>query len=165
MAAGITREALAVVLQLMAPLQMQEHPYVQPLTIAPEQVFCLARNAFWEARNQDDEGRLAVAFVTLNRARSKSFPGTICEVVWQRKQFSWTHDGKRDEIPPVRVHDGTWERTVRVVLRALSPYTDDPTNGALFYHAGYVEPPWTQDIGMTAVLTIGDHTFYRRNRR
>lgn len=163
--AGVTREALAVVLQLLAPISGPEHPLLPPFGYSAEQVFCLAQNAFWEARNQSEEGRLAVAFVTMNRVKSHSFPDTICEVVWQRKQFSWTHDGKSDRIPPVRVQDGTWERTVRVVLRALSPYTDDPTNGALFYHAGYVEPPWTQDIGMSAVLTIGDHTFYRRERR
>lgn len=163
--AGLTPQALAVVVQLLAPLQQAEHPSLPTYQHTAEQVFCLAQNAFWEARNQSEEGRLAVAFVTINRVRSQSFPDTICGVVWQRKQFSWTHDGKGDHIPPVRVQDGTWERTVRLALRALSPYTDDPTNGALFYHAQYVSPPWTQDIGMRAVLTIGDHTFYRRKRR
>lgn len=161
---GLTTAAMALVLQLMAPLTgFDESPHVARFDHTPEEVFCLAQNMFWEARNQSQEGRLAVAFVTLNRVRSKAFPDTICAVVWQRKQFSWTHDGKSDKIPRQRVDDGMWGRTVQAALRALSPYTDDPTNGALFYHADYVDPVWAK--GMQIVLTIEDHKFYRKGKR
>ena len=57
---------------------------------------CLALAIYWEARNQPTIGQLAVAQVVVNRVESKRWPSTICDVVWQKKQFSWTHDGKSD---------------------------------------------------------------------
>ncbi len=56
----------------------------------------LACNIYWEARTETYEGRLAVMAVTLNRVSSPAYPDTIAEVVWQRRQFSWTIDGKPD---------------------------------------------------------------------
>lgn len=158
---GVTAGTMAVVVQLVAALSYEPAP---PFEYSNEDIFCLAQNVFWEARDQSIEGKLAVAHVTMNRVRAKAYPDTICEVVWQRKQFSWTHDGKSDRIPPTRVKDGTWERTVHLAIRAMSPYTDDPTNGSLFYHADYVQPKWVQDVGMRLVVSIGDHIFYRRER-
>ena len=51
---------------------------------------CLALNMFFEARDQDFEGMMMVADVTIERVEDKRFPDSICGVVWQRKQFSWT---------------------------------------------------------------------------
>jgi spore germination cell wall hydrolase CwlJ-like protein len=57
---------------------------------------CLALNMFFEARNESLIGQVMVAEVTLNRVANARFPDTVCEVVWQDRQFSWTHDGKTD---------------------------------------------------------------------
>ena len=60
-----------------------------------EEVFCLARNIYFEAGNQPLAGRIAVGQVTINRRNHKLFPNTICAVVHQggerkhRCQFSW----------------------------------------------------------------------------
>ena len=32
----------------------------------------------------------------MNRVRSRAFPNTVCDVVWQPSQFSWTKDGRPD---------------------------------------------------------------------
>jgi len=55
---SITPEAMAVVVSLIAPLTgFEPDPYTAPLEYTARDVFCLAQNAFWEARNQSDEGR------------------------------------------------------------------------------------------------------------
>lgn len=56
----------------------------------------LACNIYFEARNESLEGMMAVVAVTLNRVDNPNYPNTVHEVVWARKQFSWTHDGKAD---------------------------------------------------------------------
>ena len=58
---------------------------------------CLSLNIYFEARNQSIKGMALVAEVTINRVRHPDWPSRVCEVVWQNKQFSWTHDGKSDE--------------------------------------------------------------------
>mgnify|MGYP003314693505 CR=1 FL=1 len=64
-----------------------------------EEMYCLAKNIYFESRDQPYIGRLAVAQVTMNRVKSEEFPDTICDVVTQggerkhRCQFSWYCDG------------------------------------------------------------------------
>ena len=67
-----------------------------------EDIDCLAKNIYFESRNQPWVGKIAVAQVTLNRVESMLFPSKICDVVKQIKapqrcQFSWFCDGKSDE--------------------------------------------------------------------
>ena len=51
--------------------------------IAQRETHCLATNIYFEARGESLEGKKAVAFVTLNRVESESFPNDICSVVYQ----------------------------------------------------------------------------------
>lgn len=73
----------------------------------------LACNIYWEARTETIEGMRAVIAVTMNRVASDKFPNTVHEVVWQRRQFSWTHDGKVDR-PRNRP---TWKQSLRMARR------------------------------------------------
>lgn len=45
---------------------------------------CLARNIFFEAANEPEEGKVAVGLVTLNRTQDSRFGRTICGVVDQK---------------------------------------------------------------------------------
>ena len=47
---------------------------------------CLARNIYYEAGSEPEEGKVAVAMVTINRVRDGRFGKTICSVVDQRTQ-------------------------------------------------------------------------------
>jgi len=77
----------------------------------------LACNIYWEGRNQDTEGMIAVAAVTLWRVRDRSYPDTIADVVWEKNwskkrqrmiaMFSWTLDGKRDH--PFKNEQTQWD--------------------------------------------------------
>jgi spore germination cell wall hydrolase CwlJ-like protein len=45
---------------------------------------CLARNIFFEAGNEPEEGKVAVALVTINRTQDGRFKPTVCGVVDQK---------------------------------------------------------------------------------
>lgn len=55
-----------------------------------KEVICLAKNIYYESRGETVLGQKLVAKVTLNRQKNKNFPNTICKVVYQPYQFSWT---------------------------------------------------------------------------
>ena len=123
---------------------------------------CLALNVYWEARSEPALGRLAVAAVTLNRVANPNFPNTICGVVRQgeelglhRCQFSWVCDRRGNEPG----HDAAWRDAEYVAFSALFLNLPDPTQGALWYHADYVSPPWAST--MAQAMRIGRHLFYR----
>jgi N-acetylmuramoyl-L-alanine amidase len=116
---------------------------------------CLAMNIYHESRGEDFKGKMAVAHTTLNRVKSELFPDTICDVVWQKKQFSWTKNGdlKIDKT------DVEWLNSVLSTMVALYSTNGDLTNGALFFHANYIDKPsWAKKMEIT--LKHGGHTFY-----
>lgn len=127
-----------------------------------DEIACLALNIYHEARGEPDEGKLAVGHVVLNRVLSGRFPSTVCEVVQQggeirrhRCQFSWWCDGRSDT--PRNRRD--WQRSSELALAIYWGQTDDPTEGALWYHADYVSPAWRNDF--VQGRTIGRHIFYQ----
>jgi hypothetical protein len=58
----------------------------------------LLRESQDELGCEDALGQAAVAYVMLNRVRSPDYPDTICGVVWQKGQGSWTEDGRHDRL-------------------------------------------------------------------
>jgi len=138
-----------------------------------EDITWLSKNIYFEARNQEIEGQFAVLFVTLNRVADNRFPNTVKEVVLQAQlnsnlipvrdkcQFSWYCDGKKDIIDDMK----TFAEIRKMVLTFLQSNSImyDITNGATHYHADYVHPKWAKD--KTKTITIGNHIFYRWEKR
>ena len=56
--------------------------------ITAEERELLARVVYAESNTEPIEGQIAVAQVVLNRVRSESFPDTVSEVIYQKRQFS-----------------------------------------------------------------------------
>lgn len=130
-----------------------------------KQVMCLAENIFHEASLEPVDGKLAVAFVTLNRLKNDNFPNSVCGVVKEKRaknvcQFSWYCQGKQSFNHLTRHHKQVYNDIIQL---ATDVYIDtdsfkDPTSGALFYHANYVNPYWSKV--KIKVATIGKHIFY-----
>lgn len=126
---------------------------------------CLSLNVYHEARGEPDTGQLAVAYVTLNRARNQKMK--VCDVVVEPHQFSWTTGGvvMRTNgwtlMPHMVPRDlNALAKAVQIARQAMSRKTKDPTQGALFYHADYVSPYWKRS--MTEIGAIGQHIFYHQ---
>lgn len=143
-------------------------------SVGDDQLLCLAQNIFFEARNQDIAGQVAVAWVTLNRVNTEQYPDSICGVVRQANldsngkpirnqcQFSWYCDGRSDRIPDNPVAQRAWEDAqliAEVVLLDYARGINSPVDDAIMYHADYVDPYWAP--AYSQVATIGDHIFYR----
>ena len=126
-----------------------------------EQIYCGAQNAYFESQGEPDLGMVAVSQVVINRAKDNRWPDTICEVVWQDKQFSWTHDGKSDKI----LTNSEYQRKIWIksVYMFLISYGDDITNGATHYHNVKVKPWWATDMQVTA--HIGNHIFLKERNK
>ena len=127
---------------------------------------CLALNIYHEARGEPLEGKIAIAQVVMNRVGDPYFPAEVCDVVKQggerprdRCQFSWWCDGLSDRPDDA----GAWEDSKGLAGQILAGGLDDPTQGALWYHADYVTPAWQMD--MVRQGKIGRHIFYVRRSR
>lgn len=53
------------------------------ITFDSKEISCLAKNIFFEAGNESEEGKVAVGLVTINRATDSRFANSICGVVNQ----------------------------------------------------------------------------------
>lgn len=129
--------------------------------VPAEQKFCLQQNIYFESRNQSELGQRAVAWVTLNRVDDSRYPDTICDVVWQRKQFSWTHDGKSDVPGDNILEQRAWKNAGYIMESVLFDYYQDKNKTvghAVMFHADYVSPYWKGSY--VEVTTIDNHIFY-----
>lgn len=127
-----------------------------------EDMHCLQQNIYFEARGESILGQRAVAWVTLNRMDSNRYPNTVCEVVWQRRQFSWTHDGKPDTPGTNSIEQRAWHRAAliaRSVTRKWAQEHEGPVEGAIMFHADWVQPSWARSYEQ--VVQVDSHIFYK----
>ena len=80
---------------------------------------CLARNIYYEAGSEPEEGKAAVGLVTINRSRSGNFPTTICGVVNQRTNLSVPHQVTRTHT----VTEGVVFKKTRQVRETVTVWT------------------------------------------
>ena len=136
---------------------------------------CLAKNMYYEARNQGLAGQLAVSLVVMNRVKDSRYPNTVCGVVEQgptreswkkdgtyypiknRCQFSWFCDGKSDDPKEPTTYGRLLDLSLVLVYDDIQIV--DFTEGATHYHADYVFPAWRKS--KTKTVEIADHIFYR----
>ena len=112
-----------------------------------------------EAGGEDQDGKLLVANVVLNRVNSETFPDSVMEVVMQKEQgiaqFSPTVDGRYQSV---KVSEDTRE----AVERAL--YGEDISRGALYFcareKADSEKLQWF-DRKLTKLFAYGNHEFFQ----
>lgn len=108
-----------------------------------------------EAGVCDDKGKILVANVIINRVRSKKFPDSVTDVVYQRSQFSPVSNGT---INTCRIT----QQTRDCVDRALAG--EDYSDGALYFmnrsRSASSNVNWF-DGHLTYVTSHGGHEFFR----
>ena len=129
--------------------------------------YCLAETIYFEARNQELLGQIAVGLVALNRVKSSRFPDTLCDVTRQAKrdssgriikykcQFSYYCDGLKEHV----AEKEAWSTAKIVAETVIEQGHKDFTDGALYYHTTSIVPYWSSAYHPT--LELGDHIFYR----
>ncbi len=129
------------------------------------QIDCLARNLFFESRNEGEVGMRAVGAVTLNRVGK--YGSSICNVVYRHKQFSWAHlitERKQKRI--IEIEYGAWGDAVDIAkdlyLNPTSTVGDRMhyLNESLVIEKYGRLPLWFTAHGKDPIK-IGQHTFVR----
>jgi N-acetylmuramoyl-L-alanine amidase len=123
--------------------------------LSEDDLFCMVQNVYHESRGESLIGQAVVAHVTLNRVRAPAYPDTVCGVVRQKGQFSWTEEGRSDRMTDLDAIG----KAVDIALAAARGKIKDPTGGALHYYAhDKVRPRWSS---RGYRLIVGEHTFVR----
>ncbi len=145
----------------MAPAPVEAPRTTETINTAERD--CLAEAIYFEARGEPREGKLAIAHVVMNRAASTGHPSEVCGVIREGEergrgqcQFSWRCDGLVDKPRDMTA----WADAQAVATKVLEGQTQDPTNGALFFHAEKVSPEWASKLRRTAA--IGAHIYYAK---
>jgi len=151
--------ASVIVLLLSFPqvsIKFGETPinYYYALAHTKQDLNCLAKNIYFEARGESYKGKIAVAQVTINRVKHpEDFSKTICGVVYQPDQFSWT------KLPKQAILDTKqWEASLHIAQGVLSGRIFLENFNALYFHAQHVKPYWRTN--KKHIRTIGKHIFY-----
>ena len=108
-----------------------------------KQIDCLTENIYFEAGYESYNGKLAVAFVTLNRLASWT-----CQPIFTKKRLTIQHESLYNDIRELAIY-------VLINYHNLK----DVTKGATYFHADYVDPQW----GLPRTIKIGRHIFYKRH--
>ena len=127
------------------------------MTMTP--LFCLASAIFFEARDQPHDAQRAVANVVMNRVESPRWPDTICGVVYQHKQFSFTHDGMSDD--PNRYNKSVLDVKALVIAKQIASDTIKGERLGLtstHYHTTSVSTYWSNVYLKDG--RVGDHYFF-----
>lgn len=142
----ITKITASILLALIfTPVANTSHN-ITPFT--QKEFKCLVDNVYHEARGEPKEGILLVAKTTLNRAKSGIFPKSICEVVYQPYQFSWTIYKRKLPIDKEQ-----WNRLAGIVHESIEHPAD-----SLYFHATYIKTPkWAKN---KEGVVVGKHKFY-----
>lgn len=130
--------------------------YVQERKLNKAELYCLAKNIYHEAGVEDYDGKIAVGQVTFNRVDHKRWGTSVCKVVYQRKQFSWTNNSAlRKQTPKGQL----WEESKRAALDVVKGARLTGLETALFYHSTYIAVPKWADAKYKLV-NLGLHIFY-----
>jgi len=128
-------------------------------------LLCLALNIYHEARGEPTQGQLAVAQVTLRRAKHN--PKRVCHEVFRPAQFTWTTGVSEKTGNAWRIAQSAvprelaaWQKSITVAKAAMFVgKVPDFSMGADHYHTVDVRPRWR--LKMVKVAQIGRHIFYR----
>lgn len=151
---GLSRQAASGQRIVDYSVLEQEYQYL----LADEDYEALLKIVQAEAGNEDEEGKMLVAGVVLNRVKSTKFPDSVQKVVMQQK------DGVYQFSP---VANGTYksakvtQETVDAVEKVLKG--EDISRGALYFAARkYADPEKMKwfDCNLTRLFEHGGHEFY-----
>ena len=120
---------------------------------------CLSLTIYYEARSENIFGQLAVAQVVMNRVESSRYPNDTCEVVTQRKQFSYLNGTKVEHL----VQDVSEYQAWRVAQSVANSFLKGHriSLDATHYHTVQIDPSWANHPSMKYLKTIGNHRFYK----
>lgn len=154
-------DGVRVVARPLTELRTFDSTHIRRAEYNADEMNCLSVAIYYEARSESFAGQSAVAEVILNRVRHRSYPDSICGVVYEGSdrstgcQFSFTCDGSLNR--PARGR--AWRRAQLVAEHVALGFAVPVTRNATHYHTTAVNPYWSGSLVQTR--QIGTHVFYR----
>lgn len=126
---------------------------IKPMSYGPSQE-CLARAMYFESNRSSPDGMLAVGTVVMNRVESDRYPGDVCEVVGQPRQFA----------PGVMTRNmgAGKELAMQTAAEVLSGKRHGGVENAKFFHTAGLKFPYNN---MNYKAIAGGNAFYEKVSR
>lgn len=125
----------------------------------------LATNIYFEERTRlandtiTDLEAAQMGFVVLNRVNNPFYPDTVGSVIYQRKQFSWTHDGKSDRMRVVHARTRAYQIATMIVYGTVENLVGDATH---YLNKNVSKAQWWKSMEFRG--KFGSHWFYKEYR-
>lgn len=121
------------------------------------ELMCLVAAIFFEARSEPVDAQLAIADVVINRVEDSRYPDTVCDVVFEDKQFSFTHDGKSDDVYKYNTH---FDKQAREQIIELAKYAMERETEITSTHYIRVDAKAMWQDAFAFDGKVGEHFFY-----
>ncbi|WP_340599574.1 cell wall hydrolase [Bdellovibrio sp. GT3] len=103
---------------------------------------CMICNCYHETRGENFDGMVAVNKVVLSRAEDDAFPSTVCGVVFDDSQFSWTQDNLNNNIRATKDDDkDALEKCKKAVNLSVR---EGPNDVIYYYNPSLASPGWAR---------------------
>lgn len=131
------------------PKKFQE---IHSMDWGADDAYLMAKLAMAEAEGESTEGKAMVMMVVLNRVFDPDFPGTISEVVYERRQFSPVWEDDWEDTEP--------DADCWAALELIESGWDE-SEGATYFEATYNGEDTWHSRNLEYIKTVGGHNFYR----
>jgi len=116
-------------------------------------LICLALTVYHEGRGEPLRGQYAIAHVVMNRVKDGRWGASVCSVVAQKKQFSYT---KNHSFPK---NVDALQEAVRVSQHVINGRPDSTQGSTHYFNPSLAVPSWAGELQY--VMRIGSHDFYK----
>ena len=139
--------------QAKAKHYKQKHAVVRQQPPADAAV-CMAQAIYYEAKHESRIGQIAVGKVIMNRVHADGYADSVCGVVYERCQFTFTCR---------RSQNIDWadnRNLIELSKQVIAGQYEDVTRGAISFN----NKPF-KNSGLIKTVKIGNHYFYRSYAR
>ncbi len=163
----VVKTALLVLALLLTPAKLSEGMINMINIERTHELFLLTATVAMEAEGEPYRGKLAVAYVIMNRVRRRTPSKSITDVVLDPYDFSaWNTKGGR-QLALDTLSNLVWFDSEKAATSAYYGIERDPTHGATHYLnvpltrklRGGSLPSWLKVMKRTAKINL--HTFYK----
>jgi len=118
---------------------------------------CLARNIYYEASGEPEEGKVAVALVTINRVRNGKFGKTICQVVNQKTTVVYSTSMRTTEMIQRGSFGGTNTVTANKVVINYVPICQFSWVCAFIRKPSIYDKGWIESQRVAKAVLTGEY--------
>ncbi|MEN6543285.1 cell wall hydrolase [Parvibaculum sp.] len=140
-------------------VEVPDLPFREPLQLTPKDRACLVAVMYYEAHGEGEKGMEAVGHVVLNRLHERPEGTTVCDVVYEKKQFGWTRRISRKKVAIGKTP--AWKSAAQLADRLIAGYSEDKTRGATAFYSVFEfrdgPPEWVEND--EKAVQIGNHVF------